>query len=334
MNKTLSSALLLLWATALFAGNTTTSEEDVQWITDLGGSVARNAQGHVTSVTLRGTWVGDSDLQRLNQYPDLSILDLSLTHITDEGMQEIKTLNGITDFSLYFAQYVTDEGVAAIKGWKKLKRLNLQGTKAGDSALEHIAGITTLESLNVGSTLMTDVGLERLTSLPNLKELAMGGNELGDAGLQALRQMPGLTYLDLSGRQGNDKNVWTIAMTNLGLSAVLTLKNLRELRFACTSTTVGIEGAKFGEVSTLSVTGEWLEQMKSLPELQVLQVQGCRRINDNAIGALLALPALREADLKGTSVTEQGVARLRASKPSLQVFIGPWEAKAAAFRNN
>jgi hypothetical protein len=334
MKKTLSSALLLLCATALFGASSKTSEEDVQWITDLGGSVTRNAQGKVAGVTLRGTWVSDTDLHRLTQYPDLSSLDLSLTHITDEGMQEIKTLSGITDFSLYFAQYVTDEGVAAIKDWKKLKRLNLQGTKAGDSALEHIAGLTQLESLNVGSTLMTDVGLERLTSLPNLKELTMGGNELGDAGLQALRQMPGLTYLDLSGRQGNDKNVWTIAMTNLGLSAVLTLKNLRELRFACTSTAVGIEGAKFGEVSTLSVTKAWLEQMKSLPELQVLQVQGCHRINDDAVTSLLAMPALREADLKGTSVTEQGAARLRAAKPGLQVFIGPWEAKAAAYRNN
>ena len=46
------------------------------------------------------------------------------------------------------------------------------------------------------------------------------------------------------------------------------------------------------------------------------------------------MPALREADLKGTSVTEQGAAKLRAGKPGLQVYIGPWEAKAAAFRNN
>jgi len=334
MKKTVSFALLLFCAIPLLAAGPKTGEDNAQWITDLGGSITRNAQGNITSVMLRGTWVGDSDLHRLNQYPDLSILDLSLTHITDEGMQEIKTLSGITELNLYFAQYVTDEGVAAIKDWKKLKRLNLQGTKAGDSALEHIAGITTLESLNVGSTLMTDVGLERLTSLPNLKELTMGGNELGDAGLQALRQMPALTYLDLSGRQGNDKNVWTIAMTNLGLRAVLTLKNLRELRFACTSTAVGIEGAKFGEVSTLSVTKEWLEQMKSLPQLQVLQVQGCNRINDNAVEALLALPALREADLKGTSVTEQGASRLRAAKPGLLVYVGPWEAKAAAYRNN
>ena len=46
--------------------------------------------------------------------------------------------------------------------------------------------------------------------------------------MQALRQMPNLTYLDLSGRQGNDKNVWSIAMSDSGLQAVLALKNKPE----------------------------------------------------------------------------------------------------------
>jgi Leucine-rich repeat (LRR) protein len=249
-------------------------------------------------------------------------------------MQEIKNLRGITDFNLYFAEYVTDEGVAAIKNRERLKRLNLHGTKAGDTALEHIAGLTLLESLDAGSTLMTDVGLERLTSLPNLRALTMGGNELGDAGIQALRQMPNLTYLDLSGRQGNDKNVWSIAMSNAGLQAVLTLKNLRDLRFACVSTPVGIEGAKLGEVSTLSVTREWLEQLKSLTGLERLKLQGCGRINDEAVAVLIAMPSLREVDLKGTAVTEKGADVLRAAKPRALVYIGPWEGKAAAYRNN
>ncbi len=311
-----------------------TTKEDTQWISDLGGTVTRNSQGRVNGVSLRGTWVADADLRHLSQYSDLSVLDLSLTHITDQGMQEIKNLRGITDFNLYFAEYITDEGVAAIKDWKNLKRLNLHGTKAGDTALEHIAGITSLESLNVGSTLMTDVGLERLTALTNLKELTMGGNELGDAGLQALRQMPTLTYLDLSGRQGNDKNVWTISMSEVGLQAVLALTNLDELRIGCNSTTVGIEGSKLGEVSTLSVTEKWLEQMKTLPKLEKLKVQGCRRINDDAVRELIAMPALREADLTGTSVTEEGAVKLRAAKPGAVVYVGKWEGRAAAYRNN
>jgi internalin A len=333
--KTLCFALLFCTTAAWSAGpNDIASSPDTQWISDLGGSVTRQSQGRVTGISLRGTWVSDTDLRKLKQYPDLSVLDLSLTHITDGGMQEIKSLRGITDFSLYFAEYVTDEGVAAIKDWKQLKHLNLHGTKAGDAALEHIAGLTSIESLDVGSTLMTDVGLERLTTLTELKKLSMGGNELGDAGLQALRQMPNLTFLDLSGRQGNDKNIWTIAMSDVGLQAVLSLKNLQELRFGCTSTTVGIEGAKLGEVSTLSVTGKWLEQMEALPRLQRLKVQGCGRINDEAVAALIAMPALREADLKGTSVTEKGAAKLRAAKPGAVVYVGLWEGKAAAYRNN
>jgi hypothetical protein len=328
----MKNLVFLLFAACCWAS--ATPKEDADWVSDLGGSVQRNAEGAVTAVVLRGTWVDDTDLRRLNDYPALTALDLSLTHITDAGLQEIKNLRGITDLNLYYAEYVTDEGVAAIKDWKQLKRLNLHGTKAGDTALEHIAGLTSLEALNVGSTLMTDVGLERLTMLTNLKELTMGGNELGDAGLQALRQMPTLTYLDLSGRQGNDKNVWTISMSETGLQAVLTLKNLRELRFACTSTTVGIEGSKLGEVSTLSVTEKWLEQMRGLNKLERLKVQGCKRLNDESVAALIAMPKLREADLKGTSVTEQGAARLRAAKPGAVVYVGPWDAKAAAYRNN
>jgi len=323
-------SLLLILALSV----TALGAENIQWITDLGGSVTRNPQGRVTGVTLRGTWVADVDLRHLNELPYLTYLDLSLTHITDQGMQEIKSLPNVTELNLYFAEYITDEGVAAIKDWKKLTRLNLRGTKAGDTALDHISGITTLESVNVGSTLMTDVGLERLTTLPKVKELTMGGNELGDAGLQALRQMPGLTYLDLSGRQGTDKNVWTIAMSEQGLGAVLTLKNLKELRFGCVSIGVGIEGQKLAEVSVLSVTSKWLEEMKPLTKLERLKLQGCNKINDDSIATLIAMPNLREVDLQGTAVTEKGAARLRAAKPGSVVFFGPWEAPAAGYRNN
>ena len=307
---------------------------DTQWISDLGGSLNRNAQGRVTGVSFRGSWVGDADLRGLNALPDLVTLDLSLTHITDQGMQEIKNLRGITELNLYYAEYVTDEGLAAIKDWKKLKRLNVHGTKVGDTGLEHISGVAPLESLNVGSTLMTDVGLERLTMLPNLKELTMGGNELGDAGLQALRQMPALTYLDLSGRQGTDKNVWTIHMSEVGLEAVLTIKGLRELRLSCGSIGVGIEGAKFGEVSVPNVTQKWLERIQTLPKLTKLKLQGCNRINDDSVPTLISMPALHEVDLQGTTVTAKGAAAIRAAKPGAVVYVGPWEGKSANYRNN
>jgi hypothetical protein len=320
---------LILCAAGAWAATT-----DTDWIDAVGGTVTRDAAGKVTGVDLRGTWVTDTDLRKLARFPNLTHLDLSLTHITDQGMQELKNAPGIVDLNLYFAEYVTDEGLAAIKGWKKLKRLNVHGTKVSDTTLEHISGITTLETVNVGSAMVTDVGLERLSSLTNLKELTIGGNELGDAGLQALRQLPGLTFLDLSGRQGTDSNVWTISMSDTGLEALLTLKELRELRFGCTSLGVGIEGQRFATVSAMSVTSRWLEQMRALPKLEKLKVQGCDRVDDDAMNVLAKFPMLKEVDLKGTAVTEKGVAILRAAKPKVRVYSGPWEARAANFRNN
>ncbi|MBM3740655.1 MAG: hypothetical protein FJW39_33315 [Acidobacteria bacterium] len=310
------------------------STPDAAWIEDVGGSATRDAAGRITGVDLRSSWVTDTDLRKLVRMPHLTHLDLSLTFITDQGMQELRTLPGIVDLSLHFAEYVTDEGLAAIKGWRKLKRLNVHGTKISDSTLDHISGITTLESLNIGSAMVTDTGVERLSALPRLRELTIGGNELGDAGLQALRQLPGLTYLDLVGRQGTDSNVWTVTMSPKGLDAVMSLSELRELRFGCTSLGVGIEGSRFATVSATSVTGQWLDRLKTLPKLQRLTLQGCDRVDDSSMRILAAFPALTDVDLKGTAVTEQGLATLRAARPKLRVLHGKWSAPAAAFRNN
>ena len=329
----------MVWVTGVsFSGSASAADiksgGDAQWIEDAGGSVIRDASGRITGVNLRASWVTDTDLRKLLLLPNLSSLDLSLTRITDQGMQELKNAPGIVDLNLYFAEYVTDEGLAAVKNWKKLKRLNLHGTKVSDTTLDHISGITTLEYLNVGSAMVTDVGIERLAALTKLKELTIGGNELGDPGLQGLRQIPSLTYLDLSGRQGTDSNIWAISMSERGLDAVLSLKELSELRLACTSKGIGIEGARFATVSAMDVSTAWLEKMKSLPKLEKLQLQGCSRVNDDSIHVLAAFPDLREVDLKGTSVTDKGLAALRAAKPKILIYSGPWDAKSANFRNN
>src|SRR5690242_10632483 len=142
------------WGTALlgsalaFCATASAAEikPDLTWIDDAGGTFVRDAAGRITGVDLRASWVTDSDLRKLNQLPDLTTLDLSLTRITDQGMQEIKNLKGIVDLNLRFAELVTDEGLAAIKEWKKLKRLNVHGTKISDTTLDHVAGITTLEA--------------------------------------------------------------------------------------------------------------------------------------------------------------------------------------------
>jgi hypothetical protein len=87
-------------------------------------------------------------------------------------------------------------------------------------------------------------------------------------------------------------------------------------------------------VSVLNVTPLWLDRMRALPALEKLYVQGCNRINDEAMSTVAAMPALKEVDLQGTSVTPRGAAALKSARPSILIFYGPWNGKSANYRNN
>ena len=63
---------------------------DPTWMEQSGGKVVRDAAGRITGVDLRGTWVSDTDLRELARLPHLTHLDLSLTRVSDQGMQELK----------------------------------------------------------------------------------------------------------------------------------------------------------------------------------------------------------------------------------------------------
>jgi Leucine-rich repeat (LRR) protein len=273
------------------------------WITAAGGSFTRDRAGNITAVHLRASWVTDADLPQLAVLPHLAQLDLSHTRITDQGLLQLKNAPAITDLNLYYAEQITDEGLAAVKGWKKLRRLNLRGTKVTDTTLEHLAAVTTLETLDAGYAQITDVGLDRLTPLQNLRELVVGGNKLTDTGLQALRQLPGLTALSLGGEQRTDSGLWSISLTEAGLEAVATLTELRELR---------LDG--------MPVTARWLDKLKPLRKLERLSLQRCKRLDDAALAALAAWPLLKVVDLSGSTVTEKGVADLRGARSALQIL--------------
>ncbi|MBL8216167.1 MAG: hypothetical protein JNK87_35940 [Bryobacterales bacterium] len=107
------------------------------------------------------------------------------------------------------------------------------------------------------------------------------------------------------------------------MDALLTLTQLKEVRFGCTSIGVGIEGQRFATVSMMSVNPRRLEKMKGFKNLQRLQLQGCDRVDDEGAQILATFPNLEQVDLKGTAVTEKGLAALRAAKPKLKINHGP-----------
>jgi Leucine-rich repeat (LRR) protein len=289
------------------AGDTT------MWISGAGGVAIRNREGQIVAVDLRSAWVSDSDMSSLAVLPALSRLDLSLTRISDHGLRELKAAPAITDLNLRYSELITDEGLLAVRGWHHLRRLNLRGTKITDMTLQHLSGMSTLESLDIGFVQVTDVGLDQLTYLPNLTELTLGGNKLTDIGLQSLRQLTALTYLDLGGAQRTDSGLWSVSITDSGMEAIASLKNLRRLRFNGTS-----------------ISGRSLEKLKGLKLLERFDLQDCKHVGNDAIPTLSSLPSLRVIDLTGTPVTAEGLAVLRRARPGCRILAGSSGAKPPA----
>ena len=256
------------------------------------------------TIDLRASWVSDADMPRLARMPDLRRLDLSLTRLSDQGLRALKSAPAIEELNLYFAEQITDEGASVVRNWKHLKKLNLHGTKITDSTLEVLAGVPTLEWLDIGSAQITDTGLEHLSALTNLKWLAMGGNKLTDASLQFLRQMPQLEYLDIGGQQRTDSGLWSLTLTDAGMQSIAAVTELRELR---------MEGR--------GVTSRGLESLARLAKLERLNLQGCKRLRDDAASVLSSMKQLRVLDLKDSSLSEQAVTKIRAALPGCQVLF-------------
>ncbi|MBO0801034.1 MAG: hypothetical protein J2P31_19625, partial [Blastocatellia bacterium] len=97
---------------------------------------------------------------------------------------------------------------------------------------------------------------------------------------------------------------WYISLTESGLDAISTLKELRELR---------LDG--------MPVTGRWLEKLKALDKLARLSLHDCKRLGDDDGQILASWPALRLLDLKGTAMTEKGITELRRAKPKARIFF-------------
>jgi Leucine-rich repeat (LRR) protein len=277
--------------------------EPAGWIESAGGTITRTPNGQIIGVDLRSTWVTDSDLARLSVLSGLLNTNLSLTRVSDHGLQELRNAPSITNLDLRYAEMITDGGLMALRGWKHLKRLNLRGTKVTDAGLQHLSTVTSLESLDLGFVQVTDVGLDQLTSLPKLKELTLGGNKLTDTGLEALRQLPGLIYLDLGGAQRTDSGMWSVSIGEKGVAAIASLQNLRRLT-----------------LTGLAVSPRELESLRALTRLERLDLQDCRHVNDDAIPLLSSMPSVRIVDLSRAGISEAGLARLRKAKPNCKIL--------------
>ncbi len=266
----------------------------------------RDVAGAVVSVSLRGTWVNDSELLELTRLPALRRLDLSHTRISDEGLLHLKPCKNIEHLDLFYAEQISDQGMNAIKEWRGLKHLNVRGTRIADGTLAVISKLPALESLDLANTAITDNGLDHLVSLTHLKHLSLGRSRLSETATSVVRLLNTLESLDLSGPRAVNRNQRSSAgnLPPETVDAIAELSGLRVLR-----------------LGHLPVDAPALRVLVTrLLKLEKLGLEACSKVNDAALKELEAAKSLRYLDVQETAVTRQGVASLRASHPGLAIL--------------
>jgi hypothetical protein len=153
---------------------------------------------------------------------------------------------------------------------------------ASDSTLVYLKLLPHLEILSINRTSVTDAGLVHVAGLTSLKMLILGTN-IGDAGLSQLNGLTRLESLCLSKTEVTDR----------GLPSIHTLSRLKRL-----------------QLDKTQVNGSGLQHLQGLPLWQLCAIGA--RIDDDGLAAVARLSGFTHLLLDETEITDAGIQKLAA----------------------
>ena len=276
------------------------------WLTNLESfppeeMVALRSLCRLEALLIKNSPGDESCLEHIRGLTALKSLVLQQTKVTDKGLKRLAPLRTLEEL-LVDGSEITDSGLSALAGWPMLTNLSLYLDSAWSSS-------TLLGGQRAPRGCLTDAGLVTVAKASGLKHLALSGSRFSDIGLAALSQLPALADLDLNG----------VEVTTDGVRKLLAAHQFESL-----------------ELSGPTVADEWLPLLANQKRLVLLSLQG-PRITDAGMAAVVAQPTASYLDFSGSSLTDRGLATLAASTcPYRLVSVRGTkvtEAGVAAFRS-
>jgi hypothetical protein len=236
--------------------------------------------------------------------------------VTDDSLAHLRAFPRLRVLRLN-CNAVTDAGLAHLKGLTDLRVLNLEFTQVTDAGLAHLKGLTNLQELTLDGTEITDIGLVYLSGLPRLEILSLARTPVGHRSeelLQSLRKggapppdvLEAITALrKLGGTVVLDYQAprWPVVEVDLSHSGQVTDMSLGLLR--------RFPGLRALRLSSTPVTDAGLAHLRGLTTLQILSVDSTR-ISDAGLVHLRGLSGLRSLSLADTAVSDRGLEGLAA----------------------
>lgn len=271
----------------------------------------------VTSVDFHGQDLKDADLAVLADLDHLTAVCFSFTgQITDAGLVHLRGLKRLRDVNLIGTR-VTGEGLVHLAALPRLESLSLSGGTTSSAALAHIGKMHGLRKLRTGIVQGEPGVLVELRSLTELTDLSMSGRSVTDAGADCLAGMRKLRKRVLPCTRITDASLVHIrklqALESLDLTAVVDITN------AGMSAIAGMETLRTLKVGGTQVTDSGLASLKTgFRTLNTLDLTS-DRITNAGLVQLETLPGPLTVDLTQTWVTQEGIDRLAAKNAGVTI---------------
>ncbi|MBA2113277.1 leucine-rich repeat domain-containing protein [Bremerella alba] len=166
----------------------------------VGFEIGRDNENRIQVITTPNPLlVTNKDLAMITGLPDLEVLDLRGTQISDDALTHLTELPSLeqlylggsvitdTEPTLFHARF-TDAAVDPIVQLTSLKLLSLAKTDIGDQAAQKLPALTNLEILFLLGTNLTDKSVEAFAQMKSLKKLYLQETSITSEGLQRLRE--------------------------------------------------------------------------------------------------------------------------------------------------
>ena len=302
---------------------------------DLGGCPVTSLEAvsklpRLNRLSLGGPAVQPEQINLLVDAPVLRSLSLGANDLLDPPgtmtnavVASVCRITRLKEFSIFtLRDELTNDGLIPLEKLSSLEQLTIHGVAIDDDGLAHLPKLNGVKSLGLRLPNVRGEGLESIARMSQLGHLSLYCPQLTDSSLVPLRSLQRLWNLGLSECP---------RLTGASFAALGDMPLLRNLSLHQT----GINDEALSEIArrptimTLGlsrnpgITNEGLARLVPLKRLRNLSLVENPQLTDEAIPALRQLtesqPDLSAIYLKGTKLSSEGRAELRALKSGLLI---------------
>ena len=112
----------------------------------------------------RDAELGNTQLAAAKSLREIVVLDLTVSHVTSEGLVGVSELKHLRELSLSKC-VIDDSAMVHVAQCKRLEILNLDRTQVSDEGLKQLAAIDSLRAILISGTLITKEGIAEFEAM-------------------------------------------------------------------------------------------------------------------------------------------------------------------------